>query len=84
MGIKDYIKTLIIMANIKLTFLGTKESETEDHSLQCFANTNNEIYISIDVEDYPPSFICLDVSTSIKLSKTLRTEINKIKEVDNG
>ena len=69
------------MANVKLTFLGTKISETEDHSLECFVNSNNEIYIEIDIKEYPPSFICLDKSTAIKFAKTIRTEINKIKEV---
>lgn len=72
------------MANIRLKFYGTEESETDNHYLECFANTNHDIYISIDMEDFPQSFICVDVSTAIKLSKTLRTEINKIKEVTNG
>ena len=68
------------MANVKLTFLGTERSETNEHKLECYANTKGEIYISLDIEDYPPSFICLDVSTAIKLSKVLRQEINLIKE----
>jgi hypothetical protein len=72
------------MANIKMSFLGTKESETNEHYLQCYANSKNEIYIEIDINGHPPSFICLDVSTAIKLHKVLRSEINKIKEVNNG
>jgi len=70
------------MANVRLKFYGTED--TEDTCLECFANTHKEIYISIDYEDYPTSFITLDESTAIKLAKTLRTEINKIKEVQNG
>lgn len=68
------------MANVKLTFLGTEKSETNEHKLECFANTNKEIYLSINMEDYPPSFICLDAPTAIKLSKVLRQEINLIKD----
>jgi len=64
------------MANVKLIFNGT--NDTEDHELQTFLNTRNEIYISIDVGDLPESWICLDKSTAIKFAKTLRTEINKI------
>jgi hypothetical protein len=74
----------MIMANIRLQFYGTRESETQDHSLECFANAVDDIYISIDMGDFPASHICLDVPTAIRLSKTLRTEINKIKEVQNG
>ena len=28
--------------------------------------------------------LCYDITTAIKLSKTIRTEINKAKEVNNG
>ena len=65
------------MANIKYSFLGTELSGTEEHEMQCFLNQNNEIYINISELNYD-SHICLDKSTSIKLAKTLRTEINKI------
>lgn len=69
------------MANIKILFNGTENSETQEHKLECFANSNNEIYIEIDSGcNEVPDFICLDKSTAIKFSKTLRTEINKIKE----
>ena len=41
--------------------------------------------IIISAELYEkPIFIDLDISTAIKFAKTLRTEINKAKEVDNG
>tara|TARA_R110000803_G_scaffold207371_1_gene275271 strand:- start:678 stop:908 length:231 start_codon:yes stop_codon:yes gene_type:complete len=67
------------MAKIKTVFLGTESSGTGQHELRCFANTRNEIYISIEELDFPYSSISLDVSTAIKLSKTLRTAINIIK-----
>lgn len=72
------------MANIKLSFYGTEKSETTEHELECFANTNQEIYFSINMGDYPSCFVCLDIPTAIKLSKVLRNEINKAKEVNNG
>lgn len=72
------------MANTKLIFYGTEESESDSHELICFVNHKNQIFISIDMENYP-SFICLDKSTAIKFAKTLRTEINKMEEeVYNG
>ena len=64
------------MANIKIVCLGTTKSETDQHELELFANDNNEIFISIVGNS--SEFICLDKSTAIRLSKTLRTEINKI------
>lgn len=68
------------MANFKIIFNGTERSEHSTTNLECYVNTFDEIFITIEMEDYPPSFICLDKSTSIKLAKTLRTEINKIKD----
>ena len=72
------------MANIKLSFLGTDDSKTE---LQCYLNTHNEIFITINPNELHYgnyNYICLDKSTAIKLSKTLRTEINKMEDVNNG
>jgi len=68
------------MANVKLIFSGTEQSESQDHKLCCFVNTNNEIYLELDIEGLTPHFICLDKSTAIKFAKTLRTEINKIQD----
>lgn len=64
------------MANVKLTFLGTERSNTEQAELECFASEDEEIVITIN--DNYPQVICLDKSTAIRLAKTLRTEINKI------
>lgn len=69
------------MANTKLIFYGCCES-TFDSELECFATNKNEIIVSIEMNDYPPSFITLDKSTAIKFAKTLRTEINKIQNGD--
>lgn len=65
------------MANYKTVFLGTARSETEQHELSCYSNSNNEIFIQIEGDSV--EYICLDESTSIKLAKTLRTHINLIK-----
>lgn len=67
------------MAKVKLLYCGTEKSQTENYTLVMYANSNNEIYISIDSEDEQPSFICLDRSTAIKLSKELRKEISNLK-----
>lgn len=67
------------MANVRLKFYGTES--TSEHSLECYANTDDEIHIYLDMDGLPPSWINLDVSTAIKLAKTLRTEINKIKGI---
>jgi len=74
----EYLKTLIIMARIDLKFLDLSSSDTtiqveEDNGLiyiKLFEGTNN--------------LIQLDKSTAIKFAKTLRTEINKIKEDVNN
>lgn len=70
------------MSKHKITFYGTENSKTNEAELECFVNTHNEIFISI--EDNYPQFICLDKSTAIKFAKTLRTEINKMENETNG
>ena len=67
------------MSRHKLLFYGT-DNGTEEHVLECYINDNNEIFVSIENQDFPPSFIALDKSTAIKFAKTLRTEINKIQD----
>ena len=69
------------MANTKLIFYGCCES-TYEHELECYLTSENNIIVSIEMDDYPPSFITLDKSTAIKFAKTLRTEINKIQNED--
>jgi hypothetical protein len=65
------------MANVRTVFLDADDLETE---LLCYEQ-GGKIFIQIDDDDDPIQYIRLDVSTAIKLSKTLRTEINIAKEV---
>lgn len=70
------------MANIELKFLDIKD----DSWIEVVAHESDSI-ISIYSHDGAANHngVCihLDKSTAIKFAKTLRTEINKIKEVDN-
>lgn len=71
------------MARFRTTFISSERSGNE-HEIECFVNGFNEIFIEISHEgDEEPQkrYVCLDVSTAIKFSKTLRTEINKAKGV---
>lgn len=71
------------MPNTKLVFLGTLESETDEHELTLFANINNEIYLEIDAEkesNYYKGFICIDKSTAIKLHRELKKQISFLKD----
>lgn len=67
------------MANIKLVFQGSQESETQKHELVTFANTNNEIYLSVEMDNNYQSFICLDKATAVKLVKELKLQISYLK-----
>ena len=69
------------MANTKLIFYGTDRSDSRTE-LDVFVNAYDEIFISID-DDEGCYHICLDKSTAIKFAKTLRTEINKMKDEDD-
>ena len=69
------------MANTKLIFYGCCEN-TFDSELECYATNQNEINVSIEMGNNPPSIVTVDKSTAIKFAKTLRTEINKIKQID--
>lgn len=76
------------MANVLTIFCGSKK--TPDARLECLANENDEISISIDNDasdvGINGGFITLDKSTAIKFSKELRRQIARImeKEVQNG
>ncbi len=64
------------MANVKLLFYGTEESETENVSIECFYNAGRELSIVIDEEQLQrKKFIVLDKSTAIRFSKELRKQI---------
>ena len=82
-----FSKTFIIMANVRIIFIGRGLSFEKNTSfLECELE-GGEIVITIrdDGEKQPVSFISLDKSTAIRLAKKLRTEINKMgEEVHNG
>ena len=73
------------MTNTKLIFLSTQDDERE---LECFANSLDQITVSITDEGADHAWnrqhVSLDISTAIKLHKVLRAEINKVKEAQNG
>lgn len=74
------------MANIKLVFSGTEKSGTDEHTLVSFANTNNEIYVCIEMDNNYPSFVCLDKQTAVRLVRELKKQIGFLQgeEVSNG
>ena len=72
------------MAKIELKFLDVSDSTFIEANVH-----EDEDIISIYMDDptaqgHNGVCIHLDKSTAIKFAKTLRTEINKIKEVNNG
>ena len=71
------------MAKIELKFI---DCQMEDDYIKVISAIEGEgSFIAISGKSFGEDFyINLDKSTAIKFAKTLRTEINKIKEVDNG
>ena len=63
------------MANVKLKFYGTEKSETIEHSLVAYSNTNNEIYLCLDMPNWDPTFICFDKATAVALVRELKKQI---------
>lgn len=74
------------MANTKLIFFGSVKGQTEENSLECFHNSNNEISFFIRSNfDNKIDFITFDRSTAIKLHRELKKQISFItEEVSNG
>lgn len=70
------------MAKYDLKFI----SNDDDFATISVKSEKNQIVITTEVVYSESISICLDKSTAIKFSKTLRTEINKISEsdVNNG
>jgi hypothetical protein len=68
------------MANVKLLFYGTEGSEK---TIECYANADEELVISIDNEYDAGKTIAifLDKETAIRFSKELRKEIAKLREI---
>jgi hypothetical protein len=71
------------MAKFDLKF---KAIDDNNHTIQTFVNSDLKDVVIAQVSKNGMMTIVLDKSTAIKFAKTLRTEINKIKEseVDNG
>lgn len=89
------LKTLIIMAKFELKFLSIEEEcsirtfKDECKSLNIHGEFEMDQSIIIEIVNSSTNetqTVYLDKSTAIKFAKTLRTEINKMKEseVQNG
>jgi hypothetical protein len=74
------------MAKVKILFQGTERSQTDETELEVFATHHNEIFIIIEDKGYPPSFICLDKATAVRLVRELKKHIGFLieSEVNNG
>ena len=65
---------------ITLYFHSTDRNESESR-LRCFANNHNELFIEIDDDDgAPPSYMCLDKDTAIKLAKEIRKQVSFLED----
>lgn len=77
------------MADISIIFNGASGTSTESSKLEVFANTQNNISISLQDDnvnyDYP-SVIQLSKSTAIKFHRELKKQISFLdsEEVRNG
>jgi hypothetical protein len=74
------------MAKYELKFLdrtGFAFIEVNKKTLELYSKDEDVININIGGFNNESFFINIDKSTAIKFAKTLRTEINKIKEVSN-
>jgi len=65
------------MEKIDLKF---SASDCDNTTINVIVNANKKDIVITTLSDGGFITICLDKSTSIKFAKTLRTEINKIKE----
>ncbi|MGZ9736520.1 hypothetical protein [Flavobacterium sp. GNP002] len=76
------------MADISIIFNGAKNTGTENLELEVFANTMNNITVSLKNKDHfseYPEIIQLSKSTAIKLHRELKKQISFLEsEVDNG
>ena len=68
------------MAKLKLTFI---DADYEDDTIKVSSDIEGRVSFYIE-EDGVGTRINLDIATSIKFYKTLRHEINKAKEVQDG
>ena len=64
------------MANIKMLFYGTETHNTEHTYVECFANDHNEIFIQVEMDSCPASYLSLDKETAIKFQRELKKQIS--------
>lgn len=68
------------MANVKLVFSGTEKSESDNTTLQCYHNAQNEIFIQLERDGDYPIHICFDKQTAIRFHKELKKQISYFRE----
>jgi hypothetical protein len=66
------------MANVKLLFYGTKETDTESCTVETYCSDSGALLIEITDVGHSSNYVCLDKQTAIKLVKTLKSEIAKM------
>lgn len=71
------------MSKVQLIFESSDKSKF-DSKMQCYCNTNNEIFINIERDNLESIFICLDEETAVLFSKHLKREISYLKDNKNG
>lgn len=71
------------MAKFELKFIDNVE-DSEYIRVEKYNNEHSEVISIFGHSNQSEFCIWLDKSTAIKFAKTLRTEINKIKDEDNG
>ena len=71
------------MEKVKILFIGTDVSGTDDTCLVVNTTRYNEIMISIENDDTSPNFICLDKMTAVRLVRELKKQIGNLKTDEN-
>ena len=67
------------MEKVKMLFIGTDVSSTDDTCLVVNTTRYNEIMISIENDDTSPNFICLNKKTAVRLVRELKKQIGNLK-----
>ena len=64
---------------VTLEFHSTERSGIES-TMQVYKNTENEIYLIVEIDEMCWGSICLDKETAIKFSKELRKQISYLED----
>ena len=67
------------MEKVKMLFIGTDVSSTDNTYLVVNTTLHNEIMISIENDDTSPNFICLNKITAVRLVRELKKQIGNLK-----